>query len=90
VYGRVVQCGREYATDPVRRGVEVVQPVPPEDGELRVGPDDAVEEGEDDEEERENVGDDCERGRKGADPLTPTGLEEELRLLVAAFNRHRV
>lgn len=60
MYGRVVQGGGEDATDPVCRGVEVVQPVPPEDRELRVGPNDAVEEGEDDEEERQNVGDDCE------------------------------
>jgi hypothetical protein len=58
--GGVFQCCSEDATDPVSRGVEVVEPVPPEDGKLGIGTHDAVEEGEDYEEEGEDVGDDCE------------------------------
>lgn len=56
-HGRVVQCGGENAPDPVSRGVEIVEPVAPEDGELGVGAYDAVEEGEHDEEEGEDIRD---------------------------------
>jgi hypothetical protein len=45
---------------------------------LIIGTNNSVEEGEHDEEEREDVGDDSEGWSKSADPLTPTGLKEEL------------
>jgi hypothetical protein len=47
-------CGEDSA-DPVRGRVDVVHPVAPEGGELGVGADDAVEEGEGYEEEREDL-----------------------------------
>lgn len=49
------QGGGQDAADPVGRWVQVVEPVAPEGGELGVGADDAVEEGEDDEEEGEDL-----------------------------------
>lgn len=76
-HGEPGQRGGQGAADPVRRRVEVVHPVAPEDGELREGADDAVEEREHDEEEGEDVGDDGEAGREGADPLAPAVHEEE-------------
>ena len=76
--GCVVQSGGEHAADPVGGRVDVIHPIAPEDGELSVRTDDAVEEGEHDKEEGKYVGDDGEGGGEGADPLAPGGLEEEL------------
>lgn len=69
--------GGDDTAHPPGGGVEVVHPVLPEDGVVAVRTHDTVEEVDHDEEEGEHVGDDGEGGRKGADPLTPAGLEEE-------------
>lgn len=53
--GDVGEGGCHDAADPVGGGVQVVEPVAPEGGELGVGANDAVEEREDDEEEREDL-----------------------------------
>jgi len=58
--GSVVEGSGKDAADPVGGGVEVVDPVAPEDGQLGVRTYDAVEEGEHDEEEWEDIGDDGE------------------------------
>ena len=71
------QGSRHDASDPVSTWVDIIHPVFPENVELAVWSDDAVEEGEHDEEEREDVGDDGERRGEGADPLAPAGLEKE-------------
>ena len=52
-------------------------PVSPKDVELVVRDNHAVEEGEHDEEEGQDVADDGEAGRPGADPLAPAALEQE-------------
>lgn len=54
--GGIVECSGENPTNPVGGGIDVVHPVAPEDGELRVRAHDTVEEGEHDEEEREDIG----------------------------------
>ena len=53
--GRVVERCCQYAADPVCRWIEVIEPVPPENRELGVWADDAVEEREHDEEEGKDV-----------------------------------
>ncbi|KAF1738372.1 hypothetical protein CRV24_000297 [Beauveria bassiana] len=73
----VGEGAREHAADIVRGRVDIVHPVAPKDGELLVGHKDAVEDGEHDEEEGQDVADDGKGRRKGADPLRPAGLEQE-------------
>lgn len=52
-------------------------PVLPEHVQLGVGHHDTVEQTEDNQETRQDVADDSEAGRPGADPLAPAGLEQE-------------
>ena len=76
LHGDAVESSAEDAADPVGTGIDVVHPVAPEDGHFGVGPHDAVEQAEHDEEEGEHVADDGEGGGEGADPLAPGGDEE--------------
>ncbi|PMB73704.1 hypothetical protein BM221_001128 [Beauveria bassiana] len=73
----VGEGAREHAADIVRGRVDIVHPVAPKDGELLVGHKDAVEDGEHDQEEGQDVADDGKGRGKGADPLRPAGLEQE-------------
>ena len=68
--GNSRESSREDASDPVGRGVEVVYPIAPEDGELGVRADNAIEEGEHNKEEWKDVADDSKTGCKGCYPLT--------------------
>ena len=62
---------------PVGRWVDPVHPVPPENRQHSIRSHHTIEKREHDKEKRQHVRDDREARRKGADPLSPTGLEEE-------------